>query len=457
MRKLIFLVVLVITFAISHAQNTLPETGSRLKPESPWRLLNDNKRHGLYLKAYLQLIQNPSYLNSAATPLDKSSYYDVLVQLYNYFGEYKKAGETEDKFLEEISKINGRKRVPKPALQNAVIDSFTMIPAIKAIEVVAGRHQVIMINEEHRATAHRQLTIELLPILYKKGFRYLALEDLDTRSDTLLNKRKYPIRASGSYVHDPIYGEMVRKAIAIGFKVVGYDFAQQAGLLSDITDPNPFARDNIRDSVAAKTIINTILKSDPKAKILVHAGRAHIGKIKWDGLAMMAWHFREYSGITPFSIDQVHMSGFYNAVDESPVYQYAKEKYKFKTPVVFSKNNRNFWTDMEGYDMTIFTPPLEYNNDHALWLLHSGQRKIIAINFDKLGIKLEDNIYRGAQPLTIQVFYKRESNAAIPAQQILLLPGEKVKTGFALLKGNYEVVVKNEEDVKLAGYDIKHP
>ncbi len=97
----------------------------------------------------------------------------MLVQLYNYFGEYKKASETEEAFLELISKLNNTKRATKPLPKESTIDSLVMVPAIQAIEEAAADHQVIMINEEHRTTLHRELTLELLPVLYSKGFRYL--------------------------------------------------------------------------------------------------------------------------------------------------------------------------------------------------------------------------------------------------------------------------------------------
>jgi hypothetical protein len=73
-----------------------------------------------------------------------------------------------------------------------------MLDALKALEAVAGGQLVIMINEEHRTPLHRSFTKRLLPILYKKGFRYLALESL-SETDTKLNSRKYPVQKSDTY------------------------------------------------------------------------------------------------------------------------------------------------------------------------------------------------------------------------------------------------------------------
>jgi hypothetical protein len=435
-------------------QVSLPQIGSKYESQNPWSLLHQNKKQGLYLKTLAQLLQNPPDTNTS--PFDQSSYYDVLVQLYNYFGEYQKAAEAEEKFMKEISKINGYPRTNKPRLENAPIDSFTMQPALKSIAEVAGNQQVIMINEEHRMSAHRNLTMNLLPILYKKGFRYLALEDINSLQDTALNTRKYPTIFSGSYVHDPVYGELVRQALRIGFTVVGYDFAAQTGMLNNMTDSRPYARDNIRDSMAAHTLINTILKKDPSAKLLVHAGRGHVGKFNLNGAKMMAWYFRAFTGIIPYSIDQVEMSPFNNPLDETLIYRYAQDKYRFTEPVAFKKSANSFWSHApSGYDMTIFTPAPQYSGEYVNWLLQSSKRKQVPINFLKLGVSLQNNTYSGKEPLTIQAYYLNENASAIPAQQILLLNGLKTKTRFLLLKGNYTVVLKNSEGMIVSSYFMR--
>lgn len=452
MKNIIYFAVYLASIFYSCGQNIPVETVMKIEKKNPWKLLNENNIRGLYLKSFLEVQNNFEYIKDSSTHLEKSSYYDVLVQLYNYFGEYKKAAESEERFLEEINVINGTKRSDKPLAEHISMDSLKMITAIKAIQEIAGNKQIIIINEEHRATVHREMTLEMLPVLYKKGFRYLAVETLATMRDTLINTRKYPTSVSGYYTNDPVFGEMIRRALSIGYKVLGYDFAHELGYLKNIKSQHPMARDNIRDSIAARMIIDSILKKDPEGKIIVHAGRAHAGKFNIEGVAMLAWHFREYSGINPFSIDQVSMSGFNNTADQHYIYNYVQSKYAFDNPVVFQKENGTYWSLEEEYDMCIFTPPLDYQREYPSWLHRSGKRKLVKIKYDRLGLLVENSQFGGKHPLIIEVKYSGESKLAIPAQQILLSPHEVTKEHFLLFKGNYEILLKNEEGQTLGQY-----
>src|SRR3954447_10867569 len=87
---------------------------------------------------------------------------------------------------------------------------------------IADKHQVFMLSERHHVPQTRIVSVQLLQGLWDKGFHYLALETLDDRPgtmDTRLNERTYPIRDTGFYTQEPLFGEMVRQARKIGFKV----------------------------------------------------------------------------------------------------------------------------------------------------------------------------------------------------------------------------------------------
>jgi hypothetical protein len=62
-----------------------------------------------------------------------------------------------------------------------------------------------------------------------------------------LNQRGYPIADSGFYTNEPIYAEMVRTALRLGYTVVAYD-AENAG----VGDP--------RESAGAENLYNQVFK-----------------------------------------------------------------------------------------------------------------------------------------------------------------------------------------------------
>ena len=127
--------------------------------------------------------------------------------------------------------------------------------------------QVVMVNEEHRMSRHRVLTLELLAPLYNNGFRYLAIETL-SREKMLTN---YPVLDNGTYTKDPIFGEVLRTAIYLGYKVIPYEI--EADLPEYRNERNPIKRQLIREKGQAENIISKILSKDKNAKILVHGGR----------------------------------------------------------------------------------------------------------------------------------------------------------------------------------------
>lgn len=92
------------------------------------------------------------------------------------------------------------------------VADYLTLDALDAIESVAERQQVIMINEEHRTSFHRASTLQLLRRLYAKGFRYFAAETLDAE-DAELQKRRFPTQKTGFYTADPVYADVIRAAL----------------------------------------------------------------------------------------------------------------------------------------------------------------------------------------------------------------------------------------------------
>src|SRR5882724_12178451 len=101
-------------------------------------------------------------------------------------------------------------------------DSYRAQPAADVILALAKDRKAVFFNEAHSAPITRTLTIELLAKLRTEGFDYFAAETLyDTDHD--LQTRGYPTAKSGFYVNEPLYGEMVRTALKLGYHVIAYD------------------------------------------------------------------------------------------------------------------------------------------------------------------------------------------------------------------------------------------
>jgi hypothetical protein len=179
-------------------------------------------------------------------------------------------------------------------------------PAADVIIELAKHRKAVFFNESHSAPITRTLTIELLAKLREQGFNYFAAETL-YRNDKDLNRRGYPTPDSGFYIDEPLYGEMVRSALKLGFKVVAYD-VENAGA----GDP--------RELSGAQNLYH-IFKQDPDARLVVDAGFAHIQKTgKYLGGSSMAEFFEKMSGIDPLCIEQTMMIQHARPDQDHPYY-----------------------------------------------------------------------------------------------------------------------------------------
>jgi hypothetical protein len=166
------------------------------------------------------------------------------------------------------------------------------VDAVDAIVKLAGERRIVMVNEAHHDAHTRILTLALLPKLRAAGFNYFAAEALDGQ-DTDLSSRGFPVARSGSeYLHEPIYGDILREAIRLGFKIVPYETVGHAG--------------QQREDGQAKNLYERVFAKDPEARLFVHAGYAHIDKARGrlGPVTPMAERLQQLTGIPPLSIDQ---------------------------------------------------------------------------------------------------------------------------------------------------------
>ncbi len=173
-------------------------------------------------------------------------------------------------------------------------NGYTLKPAEDVIVELAKTRKAVFFNEAHSAPITRTLTIEMLPKLRELGYDYFAAETLyDTDHD--LQKRAYPTPKSGFYVNEPLYGEMVRTALRLGFKVIAYD-VENAGAGDE------------RERAGAEKLYREVFRKDPNARLVVNAGFAHVQKTgRYLRGSSMGEFFKQISGIDPLTIEQTMM------------------------------------------------------------------------------------------------------------------------------------------------------
>jgi len=336
----------------------------------------------------------------------KSSFVDTLGISFSYVGNYRKARHYLSSNL---------KKEKKP--QSIDLENYQVLDAAEAICEVARTRNVIFINEAHHIPQHRVLPTILLEKLYKQGFRYFAAEALSQYDQ--IEKRGYPTFSSDSYIREPIYGNLVRTALKLGYKVVAYEHVGNT--------------QKQRDKGQAQNLYQRIFASDPDAKVLVHAGYGHIYEQKTDIWYPMAKYFKEISGIDPFTIDQTEMTECNKTHLENPYFQWIQKEITPKNAIVLRKEKNTFWVDKKGwYDCQVFQPRSKYSNGRPQWLSLGGKRQPVII-------PTKNSI----SPLLIQAFdvveqeqQQQTQDLAIPIDQIAIWK-KQPQACLYLPKGNF--------------------
>ena len=182
---------------------------------------------------------------------------------------------------------------------------YSPAPAVQAIIKAAKDRQLVMVNEEHRSSEQRAFSNQLLAPLRKHGFRYLALETV-SEDATLLNARGYPVLSTGFYTRDPAFGDLVRRALELGYTVVPYEPSFEQ-LRSKTEDRSPVDRVNRRERLQANNIHKRIFSKDPAAKVLVIGGRGHIAESAGQSWKPMGGILKGLSAIDPLTIHLYEM------------------------------------------------------------------------------------------------------------------------------------------------------
>ncbi|MEO7983932.1 MAG: hypothetical protein ABI688_07615 [Bacteroidota bacterium] len=424
MKKYLVVTALLVFIVIhSSAQAYLPfeQVRKYTKTQVPNRYDSSLKyltnRLGAEIHYLYPLYQALGWESKFKKTMGEKSFYVNFSQLLSFAGDYSMASSYNTKSFDSLS----------AAAISSIADTVTKlkniqyIPAKAAISSNAPHYRVIMINESHAKPVHRAFTYSLLEELYKAGYHYLAMEALNNYSNKCLDSLNV---FTGYYTYEPVAGELVRKALQLGFHLISYE---------DTTAAEHSASQ--RDSVQAANIY-AVIQKDPTAKILVHAGYGHISEEKIGDYTPMGLWFRKMSGIDPFTIDQTGMTEGSDFEYGRVFYQYFNERFNISSASILYQDKRPF-NPMEekGYDVIVMHPATTYQQNRPAWLSLDGDRKATLVQ------PTEKMLF------FVQAYYENEYNAEqlnflVPADQTYITNREGYYCLY-LRKGKYKIVMRD--------------
>jgi hypothetical protein len=354
--------------------------------------------------------KNLRSIYSRLAEADKRQAAQLLSMADAIFGRYQ---EAEDHYYAAFPK--GRKPIVCPVF------GVSPQPVQDALRRFAADVQVVLINESHSIMATRALIYRLLPMLHGLGFKYLALEALTPATDVLkspnrgkalqdasLPGRGYPLdqSAAGLYLREPIYAEIVRKALALGFTLVAYETLQAE------------SRDE-REAGQANALAK-LIEAEPGAKVAVIAGYSHI----WKSDGWMADRLQKQVKGGLLSIDLT--SGLWGCEE-------AFNPRMLEPYILIDEDGHPWAAHPDRVDVTVIHQPRKDGRSAPSgWLTLGGARK---------GVRPDTAACAGAWPCLVSAFYASEMEGAVPADRVLL-EGASDKSLLFLKPGKYRYVVE---------------
>lgn len=304
---------------------------------------------------------------------------------------------------------------PEPFVPLNDPSRYEAVDAATEIAALARERRIVMVNEAHHVAQTRLLTLQLLPKLRELGFTHFAAETLD-ENDTRLAARGYPIETSGHYVDEPLYGEIVRTALKLGYVVVAYD------------STNDKATPAQREADQARHLVDRVFARTPNAKLFVHAGYAHIDKTDVEFYTEpLAVRLAQRTKLAPLSVDQTHLR--FIAGDPNARYRALIDTFHIDSPsVLVDRENHSPWSAIAPlFDVSVILPPPHERDGRPDWLTLGGARHAVPIPLPS-----------ARRPFLVEARYAGESDDAVPADRQLIDDGVASSTLF-LKPGDYRL------------------
>lgn len=278
---------------------------------------------------------------------------------------------------------------------------WQMQDAREAIARLAKGRQVVLFNEAHNVPLTRTLTVAMLATLRAEGFNYFAVETL-YGDDHALAKRGYVTADSGFYTREPIYAEMVRTALKLGFTVVAYE-SDQPGTADE------------RERAQARNLYDRVFRHDPKARLVVNAGYAHIQESgAYLGGRSMAQYLQQLDDIDALTVEQTMLIPHPQAAQDHPWYTAVMATRHPDEPFVFVDHDGKPWSLRPGYDISVFFPPPRMQRERPTWLSLWGLRRPYFVSGDAACAQ--------RWPCLVEALPANEGDDAVAADRLLFDP-----------------------------------
>lgn len=328
--------------------------------------------------------------------------------------------------------LNDDLQQPLSAVDPAELARYDNAQAMDAVAEIVKRARntrIVIVNEAHDNPRDRAFVLAVAEALRPLGYTHYAAETLSNfgtdeqkaeRLSALVSKG-YPLRGTGWYSLEPMFGYLLRRVVQLGYQPVSYEADERATDAPPLPPQEQIAR---REQGQAENLARAISAAGPEAKFLIHVGYSHVterpitgsvdGKTRFS-IEWMAARLAGLAGIDPLTIDQTDL-GEYSARPGGRALYAALAGRVGDRPKVFlvGKEGVGFGVHGNATDLQVVHPPIRALNGRPDWLAHTGREalSIPATLLPKTGRRL------------IQIFAQTDGeDAIVPIDQVLVNAG----------------------------------
>lgn len=316
----------------------------------------------------------------------------------SFIGLYKEAVMEWDKARPAI-------RVISPADSLHFVSAYQQTDARSFILKKAKENRVVIFNEAHFNPRHRVFVTSLLKDLKKLGYTHFAAETFSTRPSFQQNS-KYPNLNSGYYAMEPQFGNLIRTANELGYALYPYESATGGNV-------------DEREIKQARNL-SRLLDSVPNSKLIIYCGFDHAMEDTVQNWGVpMAARLKEFTGINPFTIDQIVLSERSSARLDNPYFRLINAR---RYTIMTDKNGNPFnkRLDNKKIDALLYSPPTQYRYNRPDWVFENGKKPYL-LNKDSVHI---------SYPLLAKVYFTETDieNMVIPIDIIEIRNEQELAT-----------------------------
>lgn len=278
----------------------------------------------------------------------------------------------------------------------------------------AQTHRIVIINESHTVTQHRDFTRTVVAALRPLGYSVLAAEtfaNTDEPGADLVDVHAalpYIHQDLGWYSREPVFAAMLRDARRLGYRFAAYEQVYDPDRPQASTDEEWRIDIRDREIEQAQNLAAILNAMAPEEKLIVHVGYSHareavvIEKDGWDD-AWMAARLKRDHGIDPLTIDQTYCRGSSDMVG-----------------LAQPSANKQGW-----FDLYVDHPAVKFLHGRPDWRFSGGQHPV----------PIPPALRPTGEPWVVEVFREGEPYDAVPVDRVLVAPGDDVR--LALAPGRY--------------------